>query len=1092
ARVKRKRWNRDPYPLMMATLPFGSMPARGAPIIPDVKKAALALARATPRDILGNVMGIYSVDTPVNPHELKPGRRYVTVYTGLLYAPETGEYRFAVNAGGAAHLFIDCRRVQTATGHDSAAGPWRKTSRARLDEGIHNFTILHGETTRRQGIKVGWRPPGARELSTMSGSAFARSNYAPVELVGYEKHAEPTTPFFTVDQVGTAYQLPDGTVKAFVKLTNRTLGSGLRYLWRVGNATYTGPSPRTFVNVAGESDPDQRKQLASFPISLEVFKGGKSLGTYERTMKLTSLARVKVDAHADLQACPEILYDGEPTGATFNVRNLSEDAVPFRYRWTRAARRITLAPRARRELEAAVAAPDRDGGVAAVTLTLSAGGRPVGEATVEIRRAGGHCASRLVRLGRRLPAGRPVITHRPGDVVYEGRRARVRFGLVNPSDRPVTVECAARLSGERSRAGTLELAAAGADSVRVELPAPTRGAPRAEAMFTLAREGRRIAEAAVAFRHDGRRVVGKVDRLGHRLGEDGPRVRLAVGPDDIAVGPGGAAVTFRVANQGTRPVTLGYRWRAPAETILIPPHGEIALTSECPTPLVDGAITTLGLHLRRADRQAAEAAIRLEREGGRVRARLRRLGQRTTPRRAPLGLAVDPAGVVIAEDFRIRPDPSRGPRLKLRVRNGGARRLALTREWLVPGERPASNALSLPADAATTIELRLPEPEHARRATLRLWRKETHLADVAVTVGRTADGALSGTVSRAAPAGSAPAPVGVRIDPGQVVYNSERALVTFRASNGSSRPVRASYDWAVPLREVTGGEIEVAAGGRRPIDVPLPVPAGRDGVAATFSVWVADVMIGGASVHVVRPSRRLRRLHTKLGHLVDGRGRRVALLMRPEDQARHRRWALVKWIAGKVRSGPATVLLYGDPMTNAPGGGDSGYVDVVSARLEASSRTVTFAENRRGAVAPVLADLPAFAAALAEHRPELVILSPGSADALKGVPANTFSRAVDAMIDVARDQPGRPRLVLVTPPPLVSNPKQSGALAKAMRMLARRHRLPCVDLHRLVRSRSDWKAAYQEAGGADDGLYHLYPNASVQKDLAEAILRAIP
>ncbi|MFO7900446.1 MAG: hypothetical protein R6V58_15480, partial [Planctomycetota bacterium] len=63
ARVKRKRWNRDPYPLMMATLPFGSMPARGAPIIPDVKKAALALARATPRDILGNVMGIYSVDT---------------------------------------------------------------------------------------------------------------------------------------------------------------------------------------------------------------------------------------------------------------------------------------------------------------------------------------------------------------------------------------------------------------------------------------------------------------------------------------------------------------------------------------------------------------------------------------------------------------------------------------------------------------------------------------------------------------------------------------------------------------------------------------------------------------------------------------------------------------------------------------------------------------------------------------------------------------------------------------------------------------------------------------------------------------------
>jgi hypothetical protein len=118
-----------------------------------------------------------------------------------------------------------------------------------------------------------------------------------------------------------------------------------------------------------------------------------------------------------------------------------------------------------------------------------------------------------------------------------------------------------------------------------------------------------------------------------------------------------------------------------------------------------------------------------------------------------------------------------------------------------------------------------------------------------------------------------------------------------------------------------------------------------------------------------------------------------------------------------------------------------------------------------------------------------VILSPGSRDTLAGVPHETFARTLDVLIDIARGQDAPPDLLLVSPPPLVSNPRRSARYARAVRVLAEQHRLPFVDLHELLMKRDDWKSYYQR--GADDAVYYLYPNHETQRRFAEAILKEI-
>jgi hypothetical protein len=346
AKRARMSWRRSAYPILMLTVE-----ADKADTVRTVADAARAVLRAEREK---GKIGTYSVNNrSANPFGLEAGRTYLTLYSGLMYAPTTGTYQFSLDAGGTAHLLIDRSLVLTVQGTARPARAWTHKAPIKLEEGIHNFTILHRETTDAQGIIVGWRRPTDEAISLMSGSAFARSNYATAEVVGFEEHGKPATPFFTVDRGDVAFRVPGGKAMVPVKLNNYTRGTGLTFTWTVGDRTLRGASPRCFVEAGGNRD-----------IVLEAFRDGASMGTYKQTVSLRTVRHVTADAAFELLRCPTVLYEGENPQLTFRLTNRSDYPLPLQYERTAegarpAVRDVHLLPREKVPIDIPLPAPPR-------------------------------------------------------------------------------------------------------------------------------------------------------------------------------------------------------------------------------------------------------------------------------------------------------------------------------------------------------------------------------------------------------------------------------------------------------------------------------------------------------------------------------------------------------------------------------------------------------------------------------------------------------------------------------------------------------------------------------------------------------------
>jgi len=323
-----------------------------------------------------------------------------------------------------------------------------------------------------------------------------------------------------------------------------------------------------------------------------------------------------------------------------------------------------------------------------------------------------------------------------------------------------------------------------------------------------------------------------------------------------------------------------------------------------------------------------------------------------------------------------------------------------------------------------------------------------------------------------------------------VVYEAEGAKFAFKVVNPSKHPIPVRFQRVVGKDESTFQDFEIAAGDERSVDVTLPVlPKGTASAGVTFRLWLVETVLGEERVSLIRPGPALAALTPKLGHLVDGKGRRTVIVTDLENEDEHRRWAAVKWVAKKLKSKPKDVLLFGDRMLDGEGARAGGYVDLIRRRLGEDDRVLTFVERKTSAIVPCVADIPAFAAALKKHTPGLIVISAGSRDALRGVERVQFARSLDVMIDLARSHKSRPAVVLVSPPPLVSHPNVSAEHASAVRIIARQHRAPFVDLHALITAKSGWQDLYKHE--VDDRVFHLHPSTRAHRIIADAILKVI-
>ncbi len=325
-----------------------------------------------------------------------------------------------------------------------------------------------------------------------------------------------------------------------------------------------------------------------------------------------------------------------------------------------------------------------------------------------------------------------------------------------------------------------------------------------------------------------------------------------------------------------------------------------------------------------------------------------------------------------------------------------------------------------------------------------------------------------------------------------IIYDDETPKLTFELTNRSDNTLPLRCERVVGGAPPVSDRIELPPKAREPMDMELPALRGQDREAeVTFLVSLAGVKLGEETIRIVRPSAALAGLACKHGQLVDDKGRRLIITIDPENEEDHRRWALLKWAARKLQPGPRRILLFGDPMKNSRESPDGeSYADFLARHFAAKGRTFTFVEGSQDAAVPCISDIPAFAAALAKHSPDLVIISPGSRDALQGVGRKLFARTADLLIDLARSQDRAPDIIMVSPPPLVGEPNRSEELADAVKIIARRHRVPFVDLHGLLTAAADWKNAYKDEVG-DDVLY-LYPTARAQRSIADAVLNALP
>lgn len=351
-----------------------------------------------------------------------------------------------------------------------------------------------------------------------------------------------------------------------------------------------------------------------------------------------------------------------------------------------------------------------------------------------------------------------------------------------------------------------------------------------------------------------------------------------------------------------------------------------------------------------------------------------------------------------------------------------------------------------------------------------------------------------------------------------VLYSIEQNSIVTRIRSKTPSPLKLRHEASVKgskrLHAVT--DLELSSRGEATVQFPLDMKKiGKRRLEILFSLKLGKEEVlpeADQKVVILPPEGSLHKLRARNGYFEyeheKGKWARAILCTDIEDQAEYRKWVFVKRLALELDRSRKRVLLLGDAMKNLiyPGKQPDSYVDALKESLEKNEEGFAFVE-RSGGISPILTDLLLLdrvlssvkkgkrggdgeEGALARTSPEIVVISPGPLDPYQGTPVRDFARALDLMVDRARAEPQRPRVILVSPPPLVSNVRLSQIYADAASKVAEKHHTTFVDLHALICSQRRWQKLYREKD-ANDSLYYFYPTKPGHKLIAEAILSEI-
>jgi len=328
-----------------------------------------------------------------------------------------------------------------------------------------------------------------------------------------------------------------------------------------------------------------------------------------------------------------------------------------------------------------------------------------------------------------------------------------------------------------------------------------------------------------------------------------------------------------------------------------------------------------------------------------------------------------------------------------------------------------------------------------------------------------------------------------------IVYIGEQESLSFRIKSPTAQAMALYWQYTVrkpgrgAVYDSKNGRIDATSSEEIALTIPLQTNVYDRDAEVRVSISASGEELASSLFRVVPVGAHVRRLKSAVGCLINGQGRRAIISTHLIDEASFRKWwgpRLVKDLVGRATS---SVLLYGSAMENSACGKEefTTYITALRDQCSSAARTFDFIK-RTDDVTGILADLPRFASIIGGREADIVIISPGSDDVMRGVPLRDFKRSLQVMLDLLRQTGSSARPIIVSPPPLATNVKLSEAYRDGAAEVAKRNRVGFVDIHTLLNG-DNYLTHFRS--DRDDAVYYTYPNNSAQTAIADAIWKAI-
>jgi len=263
------------------------------------------------------------IDDGENPFAKRPADQdyYISVYKGKLYCPEDGWYTFATNSDDASFLLIDgWLRAQIVGGSDTKSS-WDECpqGRVQLKRGVHTIEYYHVEWTGGQLARAGWRPPGAKTLTTIAPRFFLRELQA--RAIAREARAKSVNAFFSFEEApGVSFNRdPRRFVPvAFTDRSRSALGRVRLRRWDFGD----GSDP------SGEKDPRHTYRDAGvYEVTLTVWDENGLTDRCTRRVRVGALPPERIGLYVETEADAAVLGTREAVVLRVRYGALAHDDI---------------------------------------------------------------------------------------------------------------------------------------------------------------------------------------------------------------------------------------------------------------------------------------------------------------------------------------------------------------------------------------------------------------------------------------------------------------------------------------------------------------------------------------------------------------------------------------------------------------------------------------------------------------------------------------------------------------------------------------------------------------------------------------------